>query len=180
MAKNVGFWNTANILSLSRIPLGILCAYFIIIEMNYSAIGVGILAVATDCLDGYFAKKRKMKTKIGGIIDPLTDKIFVLIVLVSLTGKLSIPLWKPFAILSREIVEALAGGAAFIFSYKPKIELKARFFGKIVTGLQFAALLAIILNFQYQNILIYILIISTVAALAQYGALIAKSKSKPL
>lgn len=179
MAKDVGFWNIANILSLSRIPLGILCAFFILLDMYSSAIGVGIVAVLTDYLDGYLAKRKNQKTKIGGMLDPLTDKFFVIVVLAALTVNLNIELWKPFAILSREIIEGFAAGIAFMVNYKPRMEIKARFFGKIVTAMQFIALLAIVLKSPYQNILIYALITATVLALAQYVVLLIKSHSLP-
>ncbi len=137
--------------------------------MPYSAVGVGIAAVLTDYLDGYFAKKKGLKTKIGAILDPATDKFFVLAVLAALTISLNIEIWKPLAILSREIIEGLAFGIAFIARYKPKNEIKAMLFGKITTVMQFLVVLAIILNYSYQNTLIYILLAATALAIAQYA-----------
>jgi len=176
MQKNMKFWNIANILSLSRIPLGLICATFIFYEMYYPALIIGILAGITDYFDGYFAKKRKLTTKAGAIIDPATDKVFVILVIAALTIKLDIALWKPFLILSREIVEAAAFLFFIIIKYKPKIEIKARMLGKVVTVLQFIALLAIFLSFTYQNIIIYVLVIATIAALTDYTIQIIKSK----
>jgi len=176
MQKNIGFWNIANILSLSRIPLGIICAAFIIFEFYIAALVIGVISGITDYLDGYFAKKMKMTTKAGAIIDPLTDKVFVILVIAALTIKLDVDLWKPFLILSREIVQSAAFFIFIIIKYKPKIELKARLFGKIVTVLQFIALLAVFLSFIYQNIIIYILVIATIIALADYSIQIIKNK----
>ena len=176
MPKKIGFWNIANIFSLSRVPLGIICAAFILYEMYYPALVMGILAGITDYFDGYFAKKRNIITKSGAIIDPATDKVFVILVISALTIKLDVALWKPFLILSREIVEAAAFLIFLIIKYKPKIELKARRLGKIVTALQFIALLAVFLSFIYQNIIIYALVIVTIAALADYSIQIIKAR----
>lgn len=176
MQKNIGFWNIANILSLSRIPLGIICAAFILFEFYIAALAVGIVAGITDYFDGYFAKKRKLTTKAGAIIDPATDKVFMILVIAAMTIKLDVALWKPFLILSREIVEAAAFLFFLIINYKPKIELKARMLGKIVTTLQFIALFAVFLSFVYQNIIIYALVIVTIAALADYSIQIIKAR----
>ena len=38
-----------------------------------------LLGGITDYLDGYFARKFKLKTKTGAILDPLADKVFIII-----------------------------------------------------------------------------------------------------
>lgn len=72
--------NIPNRLSLSRIcmiPLFIV-AYFLPFEWGaYVAIGIFALCCFTDFLDGYIARKYKMVTDLGKLLDPIADKILV-------------------------------------------------------------------------------------------------------
>ena len=63
-----------------------------------------VIGGITDYLDGYFAKRLKLKTKFGAIIDPLTDKIFLLIPLFWLCKIDIIPFWSVAIILFRELI----------------------------------------------------------------------------
>jgi CDP-diacylglycerol--glycerol-3-phosphate 3-phosphatidyltransferase len=51
-----------------------------------------ILAIATDYLDGYFARKLNQVSELGKILDPLADKIIITAVVIAMisVGKLSI------------------------------------------------------------------------------------------
>ncbi len=76
-----------NLLTISRIPLIILFAYFSIVNnikqkpfIFFINIFILIIIGITDFLDGYLARKYKVTTKFGEYIDPLMDKIFFAIV----------------------------------------------------------------------------------------------------
>lgn len=74
LKKNI---NLPNIISLIRI---ILIIPMILCMQNQNQIGITlvvIIGVATDYLDGYFARKMNIITEFGKIIDPLADKLFV-------------------------------------------------------------------------------------------------------
>ncbi len=63
-----------------------------------------ILGGITDYFDGFFARKLNLKTKFGAIIDPLTDKIFLLIPLLWLCKIEIIPFWSLAIIIFRELI----------------------------------------------------------------------------
>ena len=96
--------NIPNILTISRLFLTF--PLLILLELNKSnfVFGLIILGGLTDCFDGYFARKLNLKTKFGAIIDPLTDKIFLLIPLVWLCKMGVIPFWSLAIILFREFI----------------------------------------------------------------------------
>ena len=96
--------NIPNTLTISR--LFITFPLIIFLETNKPNVVFALLILGgiTDYFDGYFAKKLNIKTKFGAIIDPLTDKIFLLIPLLWLCKMDVIPFWSLAIILFRELI----------------------------------------------------------------------------
>jgi len=67
-------------------------------------LGTGIfgLAVLTDYLDGYFARRRNQVTRIGILLDPIADKLLTAAAFLSLVELGSVPAWMVTIILGRE------------------------------------------------------------------------------
>ena len=67
-------------------------------------LGVGIfgLAVLTDYLDGYFARRRNQVTRMGTLLDPLADKLLTAAAFLSLVEMDAVPAWMVMIILGRE------------------------------------------------------------------------------
>lgn len=84
--------NLANLLTFSRIILGfVFLTLFLLLEIHFVdnsnaflietiSFFVFIIAIITDGLDGYFARKNKIVTDFGKHFDPLADSIFFVIV----------------------------------------------------------------------------------------------------
>ena len=69
--------NKLSILRICLVPLFVV-AYFLPYHWgSYVAVGLFILAAATDFLDGYVARKYHMITDLGKLLDPIADKILV-------------------------------------------------------------------------------------------------------
>lgn len=68
-------------------------------------LGMGIfgLAVLTDYLDGYFARRRNQVTKLGILLDPIADKLLTAAAFLSLVEMDAVPAWMVMIILGREI-----------------------------------------------------------------------------
>ncbi|MDR3186917.1 MAG: CDP-alcohol phosphatidyltransferase family protein [Holosporaceae bacterium] len=68
-----------NCLSLSRIILSFLLIPLVL--NNYIALGSIVFAIAavSDFLDGYCARKFKITSSLGAALDPLADKIFMVV-----------------------------------------------------------------------------------------------------
>ena len=72
--------NLPNRLSLMRICLVpfFIAAYFLPFSWGaFVAVGIFIVAAATDFLDGYIARKYNLVTDLGKLLDPIADKILV-------------------------------------------------------------------------------------------------------
>ena len=68
-------------------------------------LGVAIfgLAVLTDYLDGYFARRRNQVTRLGILLDPIADKLLTAAAFLSLVEMDAVPAWMVMIILGREI-----------------------------------------------------------------------------
>ena len=104
--------NVPNALSVFRL---VLVPVFIIVyfsELNAAhayAAGVYLLAAATDYFDGMIARKYKLVTKLGRILDPLGDKIMTFAVLLCITIDKIIPVWAVVVFFLKECLMGIGG-----------------------------------------------------------------------
>ncbi len=108
-----------------------------------AAAAMFILAVATDALDGYLARKLGLQSDFGRIADPVVDKVIVAGGMIFLTafawGRAVLPIWMVVLIISREfMVSGLRG-----FIEARGVAFPARWDGKLKMILQCIAIPAI-------------------------------------
>lgn len=150
-----------NFISLMRLPLALL---FLKGSTLYRAIAI-VLAMLSDGLDGFYARRYSQCTKIGTLLDPLTDKIFVISVLSMLFLEQRIT-WIETAILVSRDFSVLIFGIYLIFTKNlANYRFRAIWCGKVTTVLQFSVLLALTLNLPIPSYLYSIFIILGVLAL---------------
>jgi cardiolipin synthase len=67
------------------------------------------VASVTDTMDGYIARSRGTKTRLGAFLDPLADKLLLTASFVTLTYKFPkvLPFWLTAVVLSRDILLVL-------------------------------------------------------------------------
>ena len=96
----------ANSISISRILLAFPLVYILNVfsletqEMAYAVWGIILLIVFTDFLDGYVARKTDQITNFGKMIDPVADKICLVVVLTFLIFEYKLPFLLFFVLLS--------------------------------------------------------------------------------
>jgi CDP-diacylglycerol--glycerol-3-phosphate 3-phosphatidyltransferase len=62
------------------------------------------LAVLTDYLDGYFARRRNQVTRLGILLDPIADKLLTSAAFLSLVEMDAVPAWMVMIIVGREFI----------------------------------------------------------------------------
>lgn len=132
--------NLPNALTAIRILLApaILVAFFT--EPKYKrvlSLCLFLAAGATDCLDGYFARKMKMITKLGMILDPIADKLLTATMLFCLVLTKTVNVSVLIVIVVKEIYMAI--GASICL--KKNVTVCADVFGKTATVLFYPAVL---------------------------------------
>ena len=111
------------------------------------------LAGVTDLLDGYLARRLKMTSTWGALLDPLADKLMLLTVLYNLTdSSIMVPRVIFYLVLIKE--SAMVAGASLLFLKGEHI--KAGWVGKATTGCFFAAILLIPLGYSTGLNLLYL------------------------
>ena len=101
----------------------------------YWATAVFAVAMATDQIDGWLARRRGTSTPLGTLLDPVADKVLVLAALVMLVGEGVAPAWMIALIVVREI---LVSGLR-LAAVERGVVLGARDLGRVKTWAQAVA-----------------------------------------
>ena len=72
------------------------------ITNEWLALGIFLVAAATDLLDGYLARRWRQVTTIGTLLDPIADKLLISAALISLVQVRAMPAWMAILIVGRE------------------------------------------------------------------------------
>jgi cardiolipin synthase len=156
------FFTLPNLLTLSRVPLGILV--WLRPADPVFLLGVMALAGVTDVLDGWLERRHQRLLGRGGEtpdsprtvgvwLDPLCDKVFILSVLAAIAVTRHPPLWILPLVALREILQALIAVAARTVPALGRclrFRFRANLLGKSATVAQFLTIGAILLSPGWQ------------------------------
>lgn len=133
--------NIPNILTIGRIAIIPLVMLAMLGGLNHLALLLFVVASITDFLDGYLARKLKVESKFGAMLDPIADKLLVATVLIFLARQLGgFDVIAIVIILLREIL--VSGLREFLG--QQKIAMPVTQLAKWKTALQFVAIAALL------------------------------------
>jgi CDP-diacylglycerol--glycerol-3-phosphate 3-phosphatidyltransferase len=134
---DVPVFNIANQLTIARLILSIVMFALLSFEQYVIALVVFLVAVSTDWLDGYFARKYGLVTVLGRILDPFVDKIIIcgaFVYLAAVPGSRIVP-WMAVVVVGRELLVTAIRG----FLEQQGKDFSANMLGKVKMVLQCAA-----------------------------------------
>jgi len=175
--------NIITIARLAMIPLLLL----LLREQNYqAALLVFIVAGLSDGLDGFIARRYHFESHLGGVLDPLADKLLMVSTYVSLTLLGHIEFWVLLVVLSRDFL--IIGGYLVVTSQSGAVKMEASIFSKFNTVAQIVLVVAILFEQArlvsvplLVDFLVYTVAITTVISGAHYyWAWIIKKRIEPL
>lgn len=148
-------FSLSNGISLLRAPLALLFLYE---SVSIRVLAI-VLAMFTDYIDGFLARKRRSATQFGAILDPVMDKLFVFIALFVLFHEQRLEPWQIIAMISRDFALCLFGIYMTFTGTWQLYQFKAMRWGKISTALQFFVLAALTLHFTVPTFIYLIFIL---------------------
>lgn len=177
-----------NVLSLFRILLVPLLVVVLLTKFEGKelvGLVVFLLASLTDFLDGFIARRWKMETRLGKLLDPAADKILTAAAFVSLVELGVAPAWMVVVILSRE----LAVSTLRSFAAAEQVVIAAIWSGKIKTFVQVVAISLLILyerlgQFSHLApislwVVLFVTVYSGIEYYVRYGRLVLMARDRP-
>ena len=162
--KNV---NLPNALTMLRVVLLPLYAWFYLREDRIAALTVFAVAQLSDLLDGYLARRWHQITQFGKLMDPLADKLTLLTALLCFGFKGQLPWWAIGVVLGKEALMVVGG----IWALRRKIVVAALPIGKVATALFALAIVCTLLAWHPADLwVLYAAVLTTLAALGVYAA----------
>lgn len=145
-----------NIISVLRIILVFPIAYFLLNEDWMHAFTLIFIAGISDALDGFLARTFHWQSELGSILDPIADKLLLVIIFVTLAYRGVIPNWLAFLVIARDVL--ILSGAISYQWLTQDLKIAPLLSSKINTALQIVFVL----------VLMYHLAIATLPQISMY------------
>ena len=112
---------------------------------NYLSAALFCLVAFTDWLDGFLARKWKVESPFGAFLDPVADKLLVvvLLILLAIQGPALLMVLSVLIIVSREII--ISALREWMASIGMRDVVKVASIGKVKTTLQMIAIFLLLL-----------------------------------
>ena len=137
--------NLPNSISLFRVAMVPVLMVLLLLDFpryDLYALGVFVVAGASDWLDGYLARRRKQTSTLGAFLDPLADKLLVTAALVCLVDVDLLSAWVAMVVIARELAVT---GLRMVAAARDLV-ISASGWGKVKTLSQMAAIAALIVE----------------------------------
>ena len=137
----VSNWTAPNIIASTRILATPLFVWLLItddgqnVSLRWWATAFFVVAIATDALDGWIARRYNLVTNLGKLLDPIADKVLTGTALIGLSIIDELPWWVTIIVLVREI-----GVTVHRLFEARSVVLAAAWMGKVKTVAQAVAI----------------------------------------
>lgn len=94
-----------NLVSFARLA-GVPLFLYLVLGPHEDGWAVVVLAIGgtSDWVDGFLARRLNQTSRLGELLDPLADRLYIVATVVALTIREVIPLWFTLALLARELL----------------------------------------------------------------------------
>lgn len=134
-----------NLISALRLPLALV---FLKQDVLYRSIAL-ILAMMTDGLDGFLARRYKQSSAFGTVLDPIMDRFFVFFLIGIFMNEGAIGVWEASTMICRDF-SVILFGLYLVFTGKlSSYKFRAIWCGKVTTFFQFLVFLGLTLGFTF-------------------------------
>lgn len=126
-----------NLLSLFRLAMVPVFLVLVIAGEDVFALVILVVSSATDFLDGVLARRLNQITRLGQLLDPAADRLFIFATLIGLAVRDIVPWWLVTLIVGRDVMLVVLGIVLAGHRFGP---IPVHHLGKIATACLFYAL----------------------------------------
>ena len=120
-----------NLISMARLAGVPVFLWLVLVpQADWWAVGLLIAAGLSDWLDGKLARAWNQQSRLGQVLDPAADRLYIAAILIGLAVRAIIPWWLVAVLAARELVLGVALLVLRRHSYGP---LQVSFVGKTAT-----------------------------------------------
>jgi cardiolipin synthase len=123
-------WTAPNALSMLRLVCVPIFLWLILSSRDNWALVVLMLSGVSDYLDGKIARQYNLVSRVGQLLDPLADRLYILSTLLGLAWRQIVPWWLVAILVSREVFGAALLMVVRHYGYRA---LPVHFIGKAAT-----------------------------------------------
>ncbi|HQR26503.1 MAG TPA: CDP-alcohol phosphatidyltransferase family protein [Nocardioides sp.] len=129
--RSTRVWTVPNLLSLARL-LGVPLFLWLVLGPQADGWALVVLMASgiTDFLDGYLARRLDQRSRLGEVLDPVADRLYILAVVVGLALRDIIPWWVALLLPLRDL---LLWGLVPFLRRRGYSALPVHFLGKAAT-----------------------------------------------
>lgn len=161
--------NIPNVLTLVRIALLPAVVWRFRRGDSLGALVFYLIAMLTDAVDGFIARRFNQVTSLGKLLDPIADKLSLLTLLGLFTADGQIPVWLLLVILIKEILMVAGSAVAF----RRGIIVYALPIGKVTTVMFVLSIVARFIRLQMlADVLLGVSVLLSLTALVWYGVVL--------
>lgn len=130
---------------LSAIRLLLVPVFLVLLAQGSDALALIVLAFSsfTDFLDGFIARRFNLVTRLGQLLDPAADRLYIFAALIGLAWRDLVPWWIVLLVVGRDVFLIVLGVILANFGFGP---LPVHTLGKVATFCLFYALPMVMLG----------------------------------
>lgn len=133
-----------NLITLMRLLLVVPVAVAILSNEYLLTLILFAVASVSDGVDGYLARRFDWTSRFGAILDPVADKLMLIVAFLLLTHIGNFPIWLAAVVIARDLI--IVAGAAVYHILFGEYEFTPSLLGKLSTSLQFTLVLLNLLD----------------------------------
>jgi phosphatidylglycerophosphate synthase len=164
-----------NAISLSRVGLAL---GFVAAEGTTVRLALIAVASLTDFLDGWLARRQRVTSRFGALLDPVADRLFMLSVIVTYVADGALAPWEGVALFFRDVMSVIGWFVARSVSWLRPITFRARPVGKAVTVGQLLTVVAVLAAPGWVRPLVLLVGALGVVATADYTLMLWRERAR--